>query len=101
VAPETVACTPLANGFLFGRYKERPTSDNPEDNRGDRYQFPEEEFNACQKVIRRIEEYASKKSVTPTQISLAWSLVQKPYNIPVPDTRTPSHMQENLAAANV
>jgi len=96
-----VAYTPLAKGFLSGKYKERPVFDNPEDNRGTRYQFSEEGFAAYQKVIALIEEYAEKKSVSPTQISLAWSLAQRPYIIPIPGTRTPSHMQENLASACV
>lgn len=96
-----VAYTPLAKGFLTGRYKERPTFDHKEDNRGGRYQFSEEGFEAYQVVLNLINEYAQKKNATPTQISLAWELAKKPYIIPIPGTRTPSHMKENLEASLV
>lgn len=96
-----VAYTPLAKGFLTGRYKERPTFDHAEDNRGGRYQFSEEGFKAYQVVLELINEYAQKKNATPTQISLAWELAKRPYIIPIPGTRTPSHMKENLDSANI
>lgn len=96
-----VAYTPLAKGFLTGRYKERPIFDNKQDNRGGRYQFSEEGFKAYQVVLDLINEYANKKNATPTQISLAWELAKKPYIIPIPGTKTPSHMKENLEAANI
>ena len=96
-----VAYTPLAKGFLSGRYKERPTFDQAGDNRGGRYQFSEEGFKAYQVVLDLINEYAAKKNATPTQISLAWELAKRPYIIPIPGTRTPSHMKENLEASEV
>ena len=94
-----VAYTPLAKGFLTGRYKERPIFNHKEDNRGGRYQFSEEGFEAYQSVLRLIEEYAHQKNVTSTQICLAWELAKKPYIIPIPGTRTTSHMKENLEAS--
>lgn len=96
-----VAYTPLAKGFLSGRYKERPVFDSEGDNRGGRYQFSEEGFKAYQVVLDLINEYAAKKNATPTQISLAWELSKRPYIMPIPGTRTPSHMKENLDSADV
>lgn len=94
-----VAYTPLAKGFLSGRYKERPVFDSEGDNRGGRYQFSKEGFDAYQVVIDMIRDYANKKNVTPTQICLAWELAKKPYIIPIPGTRTASHMKENIDSA--
>lgn len=96
-----VAYTPLAKGFLSGKYKERPIFDHKEDNRGGRYQFSEEGFNAYQVVLQLINEYAEKKNATPTQICLAWELAKKDYIIPIPGTRTTLHMKENIESASI
>lgn len=96
-----VAYTPLAKGFLSGTYAERPTFDHPEDNRSGRYQFSEEGFRLYQSVLELIRGMAEKKDATPAQISLAWMLNKKPYIIPIPGTRTPSRMKENLNASDI
>ena len=96
-----VAYTPLAKGFLTGRYKERPVFDSEGDNRGGRYQFSEEGFNAYQVVLQLIHQYANEKGVSDTQISLAWMLNKKDYIIPIPGTRTYDHMLENIESSKI
>ncbi len=96
-----VAYTPLAKGFLSGRYTERPTFDHPEDNRSGRYQFSEEGFQKYQAVLDVIRGIADEKNATLAQIALAWMLNKKPWIIPIPGTRTPSRMKENLDASDV
>ncbi len=44
---------------------------------------------------------AEAKGATPAQISLAWMLCEKPYIIPIPGSRDPGRMRENLAAADI
>ena len=95
-----VAFTPLAKGFLTGRYLERPVFSDAQDNRGGRYQFSEEGFAAYQSVLKLIADFAAQKGATSTQISLAWMLSKSPRVIPIPGTRTPSHMKENIESAN-
>lgn len=41
------------------------------------------------------------KNVTPAQISLAWMIGKKPYLVPIPGTRNPKRMLENLKASEV
>ena len=36
-----------------------------------------------------------------SQVALAWLLVQKPWIVPIPGTRNPDHLRENLAAAGL
>lgn len=96
-----VAYTPLAKGFLSGSYLERPTFDHPEDNRGGRYQFSEEGFACYQRVLELIRGIAAAKNATLAQISLAWMINKKPWIVPIPGTRTPSRMLENLNSANI
>lgn len=96
-----VAYTPLAKGFLSGTYAERPTFDHPEDNRSGRFQFSEEGFKYYQSALQLIRETAEKKNATMAQISLAWMLNKHPWIVPIPGTRTPSRMLENLNASDI
>ncbi len=96
-----VAYTPLAKGFLTGRYMERPVFDHEGDNRSGRYQFTEEGFQAYQSVLNLIREIAEEKNATSSQVSLSWMISKKPWIVPIPGTRTPSHMKENIDAANI
>ena len=44
---------------------------------------------------------AEEKYATPAQISLAWMIGKKPYIVPIPGTRKPERLMENLGAADV
>ena len=44
---------------------------------------------------------AQRKGATPGQIALAWLLAQKPWIVPIPGTRKPHRLEENLGAADV
>lgn len=96
-----VAFTPLAKGFLSGRYAERPTFDHPEDNRSGRFQFSEEGFQYYQQALDLIRSIAEEKSATMAQICLGWMIRKKPWIVPIPGTRSPERMKENLASADV
>lgn len=96
-----VAFTPLAKGFLSGKYLERPTFDHPEDNRSGRYQFSEEGFVYYQAVLELIRSMAQEKGATMAQIALAWMMCRKPWIVPVPGTRNVSRMEENAKASDI
>ena len=44
---------------------------------------------------------AERKRATPAQIALAWLLAQKPWIVPIPGTRNPGRLDENIGAAQV
>lgn len=96
-----VAFTPLAKGFLSGRYAERPTFDHPEDNRSGRFQFSEEGFRYYQQALDLIRGFAEEKGATMAQVCLGWMIRKKPWIVPIPGTRSPERMRENLASADV
>lgn len=96
-----VAFTPLAKGFLSGKYLERPVFDHPEDNRAERYQFSEEGFAYYQAVLDLLRAMAAEKGATPAQIALAWMLQKKPWIVPIPGTRNVSRMAENAGASEI
>lgn len=96
-----VAFTPLAKGFLSGRYAERPAFDHPEDNRGGRFQFSEEGFQYYQNALELIRSIAEEKSATMAQVCLGWMIRKKPWIVPIPGTRSTERMKENLASADI
>lgn len=96
-----VAFTPLAKGFLSGKYLERPTFEHPEDNRSGRYQFSEEGFVYYQAVLELIRSMAQEKGATMAQIALAWMMCRKPWIVPIPGTRNVSRMEENAKASDI
>ena len=96
-----VAFSPLAKGFLSGKYLERPTFDHPEDNRSGMYQFSEEGFAYYQAVLELIRSMAQEKGATMAQIALAWMMCRKPWIVPIPGTRNVSRMEENAKASDI
>jgi aryl-alcohol dehydrogenase-like predicted oxidoreductase len=44
---------------------------------------------------------AERHSATPAQIVLAWLLRRSPVMVPIPGTRSPAHVKENLAALDI
>ena len=48
-----------------------------------------------------VKTWASRKNVTPAQLSLAWLTAQKPWIVPIPGTTNPAHLEENVAAASI
>ncbi len=48
-----------------------------------------------------LDSIAKRHHVTPAQIALAWVLARSPVMLPIPGTSRQSHLEENVAAANV
>ena len=95
-----VAFSPMANGFLTGKYN--PSSKFEEgDFRGSMPQYTDEGMKAGQKLMELIAALAEEKKATDAQISLAWMLGKKPYIVPIPGSRKPERMRENIGAAEV
>ena len=48
-----------------------------------------------------IDRVAQRRGLTPTQVGLAWLLHHSPAMLPIPGTSKVSHLEENVAAAEV
>ena len=48
-----------------------------------------------------LAQTAERHGATPAQISMAWMICKKPWIVPIPGTRKPERLRENLAAADV
>lgn len=95
-----VAFNPLANGFLSGKYT-ADTQYTGADARRVITRFSRENVLANQPLLDVLTDFAHQKGATPAQISLAWMLHKKECIVPIPGSRIPERIQENLSAADV
>jgi pyridoxine 4-dehydrogenase len=51
--------------------------------------------------MRAIRAWSDELNASPAQVALAWLLQRAPNVVPIPGTSTLSHLEENVAAANV
>ena len=96
-----VAFSPLANGFLSGKYDKSSQFDAETDYRSVMPQFQPENIDRNNDLLTLLQKLAEQNNATPAQISLAWMLCKKPYIVPIPSTRRLSRLLENAGAADV
>ena len=96
-----VAFSPMANGFLTGRYGKGQHFDAATDYRAAMPQFTDEAIDQNAALLKLLNDMAAEKNATPAQISLAWMLCKKPWIVPIPGTRKEERMAENAGAAGV
>lgn len=96
-----VAFSPMANGFLTGRYSKNSVFEQGADYRSNMPQYTAEGFEKGQELLDLLNELAEEKQATPAQISLAWMLCKKPFIIPIPGSRKPERLKENFGAAEI
>lgn len=96
-----VAFSPLANGFLSGKYDKSSQFNAETDYRSVMPQFQPENIDRNRELLALLNCLADEKDATPAQISLAWMLCKKPYIVPIPGTRKLSRLLENAGAADV
>lgn len=96
-----VAFSPLANGFLTGKYGKGSRFEEGSDYRSIMPQFSKEGMEKNRELISRIGELAEEKDATPAQISLAWMLAKRPWIVPIPGTRKYQRLAENEGAARI
>ncbi|WP_433360363.1 aldo/keto reductase [Actinoplanes sp. CA-142083] len=95
-----VPYSPLGKGFLTGTIS-TDTAFTPGDIRTTIPRFEADARKANQALVDRLGEIAARKNATLAQIALAWLLAQKPWIVPIPGTRRPERLQENIGAADV
>ncbi len=95
-----VAYSPLGRGFLTGRF--RRLEDLPEgDYRRNSPRFQGENFRMNLELVKRVEQIAMVKRVTPSQIALAWLLHQGKDIVPIPGTKHRKYLEENAGAEDI
>ena len=95
-----VAYSPLGRGFLTGQIKR--IEDLAEDDfRRQNPRFQSENFQKNLDLVARVGEIAKEHKCTPAQLALAWVLAQGDDIVPIPGTRHPERVEENLGALNI
>lgn len=95
-----VAFSPMANGFLSGRFSAKDTFQK-NDLRTVITRFNKENMEANEPLLELVRKFASDKNCTPAQIGLAWVLAYGDFVVPIPGMRKESRIAENLGAADV
>jgi aryl-alcohol dehydrogenase-like predicted oxidoreductase len=95
-----VAYSPLGRGFLTGRFQ-RPEDFAPNDFRRFQPRFQGGNFQKNLQLVETIRSLASRASVTPGQMALAWVLAQGIDIVPIPGTSRKDHLAENMAALDL
>jgi aryl-alcohol dehydrogenase-like predicted oxidoreductase len=94
-----VAYSPLGRGFLSGRFKS--VEDFPADDvRRNHPRFQGGNFQKNLHLVSVVDEVARGKSATPSQIALAWLLVQDDVT-PIPGTKQRKYLEENARAVDI
>ena len=100
-----VAYSPIGRGFLSGQIRSVDDLD-PKDFRRHNPRFQGEAFQQNLELVDRVREIADEKSVTASQLALAWVMAQSdrdgnPAVVPIPGTKRVAYLEENAAAADV
>ncbi|MBG0822591.1 aldo/keto reductase [Planomonospora sp. ID91781] len=90
-----VAWSPLGNGFLTGSVRAL----GEDDFRRHAPRFSAENLAANNDRYAPVRDLAVDLGVTPAQLALAWLLHQDEHVVAIPGSRTPAHIEENVAAA--
>lgn len=95
-----VPYSPLGRGFLSGKYK---SLEDFEENDFRRYnpRFSAENLNKNLEILKVVEEIANSKSVTPSQIALAWVISKGDDMFPIPGTKRINYLKENITAIDI
>jgi aryl-alcohol dehydrogenase-like predicted oxidoreductase len=93
-----VAYSPLGRGFLSGAITS-PDDFADDDFRRTDPRFQGENFARNLAVVDQVRRIAEEKSVTPSQLALAWVLHRGA--VPIPGTKRRSLLEENAAATAV
>jgi len=96
-----VAFSPMANGFLTGKYGKGITFDKRQDYRAAMPQFTDEGIDKNQELLEMLRQMAEEKGATEAQLSLAWMMCKKPWIVPIPGTRKKERLIENAGAAEI
>jgi aryl-alcohol dehydrogenase-like predicted oxidoreductase len=95
-----VPFSPLGAGFLSGKYNAE-TQYTGDDVRRVITRFDKKNIHANQPLLDLLHSFGALKNATLAQIALAWMLHKKEFISPIPGSRKPERIEENMRAADV
>ena len=95
-----VAYSPLGRGFLSGRLTDASQLAEG-DFRRTNPRFEGDNLQQNLGLLDTVRAVAGLHAATPAQVALAWLLAQGEHIVPIPGTRRPAYLHENLGALKV
>lgn len=95
-----VSYSPLGRGFLTGQIRHIEDLE-ADDYRRNSPRFQGENFQKNLDLVHEIEEMARARGCTAAQLALAWVLAQGDDIVPIPGTKRPKLLEENVAALDI
>jgi aryl-alcohol dehydrogenase-like predicted oxidoreductase len=95
-----VACSPLGRALLSGQLSSVDQL-GAGDFRHNHPRFSAENLHRNRELVRVAEAIAAEKDVSIGRLALAWLLAQGPDIVPIPGTRTRTHLEMNAAATQI
>lgn len=95
-----VPYSPLGRGMLTGALLARDALGET-DRRRSTPRFSEENFDHNRALVEILAQEAAALDCTPGQVALAWVLAQGDDVVPIPGTRSVTHLEENAHAVDV
>lgn len=92
---------PVGMGYLTGTLNRNTKFDPKTDLRSNFDRFTPANLAANQPIVDVLKKLGQRINATPAQVSLAWLLAQKAFIVPIPGTRNPLHLRENLASISL
>jgi aryl-alcohol dehydrogenase-like predicted oxidoreductase len=92
--------SPLGRGFLAGRFQSFDDLPKQDMRRGNP-RFQQEALAGNQAIVERVKEIAERLGVTPAQVALAWTVAQGEHVVPIPGTKTPKYLLDNVGAGEL
>lgn len=96
-----VPFSPMANGFLTGKYNRNSEFETKTDYRSMMPQFKKDSYDKNKELLRLLNNMAEKKNASHAQISLAWMICKKPWIVPIHGTRKENRLIENAKSAEI
>ena len=95
-----VPYSPLGRGFLSGQFK-TPDDFEPDDFRRHNPRFQGENFGRNLELVQAVQDLATQKGCSPSQLALAWLLAQGQDIVPIPGTKRVKYLEDNAGAMHV
>lgn len=95
-----VAYSPLGRGFLTGRYKSTDSLSS-RDFRLSNARFTGENLDHNAALLAQVEAFTDRHNASTAQVALAWLLAQAENIVPIPGTRSPDRLRENIGALSL
>jgi aryl-alcohol dehydrogenase-like predicted oxidoreductase len=92
-----LAYSPLAQGFLSGRYD---ASNAPRGVRLNNSMFLPDNLRAAAPLLDALRGIATAHGVTPAQVALAW-VIRRPNVVAIPGASSVAQLEQNAAAADI